>query len=213
MMVDGYRVAGTTDDVTTCDQCGREDLRMTVRLVIVKGDVEDGELFVGSECATRFPAPGRSAGLAPRFLRRRLRRTGSVSLGGNRRGRCLTISCRTGRTRSSSGRPSCTSPLTSGGRSSTWRAAVIFSPTSGGVWRSCKPRRRSERTPGGVILRGFSCVSDLCGATQPCYGWYQQQQNSGYGRYPNEPLHPGYGHGPLRRDRQDVRDHGGPGDG
>lgn len=59
MMVDGYRVAGTTDDVTTCDQCGREDLRMTVRLVIVKGDVEDGELFVGSECATRFPAPGR----------------------------------------------------------------------------------------------------------------------------------------------------------
>jgi len=46
-----YRVTGTTDEITTCDVCGREELRGTVRLVI--GD-EEGEIFAGTSCAAKL---------------------------------------------------------------------------------------------------------------------------------------------------------------
>lgn len=41
-----YRAAGTTDEITTCDHCGRVDLMGTVRMVA--GEVE---VFMGSSCA------------------------------------------------------------------------------------------------------------------------------------------------------------------
>ena len=51
---------GTTDEVTVCDQCGREDLRGTVRLVAVDAHgTEHGEMFAGSDCASKLA--GRSA--------------------------------------------------------------------------------------------------------------------------------------------------------
>ena len=55
----GYRVMGTTDAVTTCNQCGREGLRSTVVLDAVdrEGNNTGDLLYVGSECATRFPGP------------------------------------------------------------------------------------------------------------------------------------------------------------
>jgi hypothetical protein len=44
-----YRVLGTTDDVTACDICGREDLKSTV---VLSG--ADGELYAGSDCASKL---------------------------------------------------------------------------------------------------------------------------------------------------------------
>ena len=44
-----YRVIGTTDDVTVCGACGREDLQRTVVL-----STGAGELYAGSDCAARL---------------------------------------------------------------------------------------------------------------------------------------------------------------
>jgi hypothetical protein len=67
-MTTTYRTAGTTDDVTTCDICGREELRGTVRLEIVDslGRVE-GEIFAGTSCASTIA--GRSAAIVAREAR------------------------------------------------------------------------------------------------------------------------------------------------
>jgi hypothetical protein len=47
-----YRAMGFTDDVTTCDFCGREELKGTVRLVAVDPDGEEsGETFGGADDA------------------------------------------------------------------------------------------------------------------------------------------------------------------
>jgi hypothetical protein len=49
-----FRVAGTTDDVTTCDQCGKDDLRHTVVMVHLDADGnDDGVSYMGSDCAAR----------------------------------------------------------------------------------------------------------------------------------------------------------------
>lgn len=49
-----FRVLGTTDDVTTCDQCGRDDLKGTVVLAALDGEGnDDGETYMGSDCAAR----------------------------------------------------------------------------------------------------------------------------------------------------------------
>jgi hypothetical protein len=55
-----FIVLGTTDEVTTCDHCGRTDLRGTIRLGAVDpatGEV-DGEVFYGAVCGAR--AAGRT---------------------------------------------------------------------------------------------------------------------------------------------------------
>ena len=53
-------VLGTTDEVTTCDHCGRTGLSYTIRLGVRNletGDIE-GELFYGSSCGAQ--AAGRT---------------------------------------------------------------------------------------------------------------------------------------------------------
>jgi hypothetical protein len=46
---------GTTDDVTTCEHCGKEDLKGTVRMVALDADGgEDGEQYMGVVCAARM---------------------------------------------------------------------------------------------------------------------------------------------------------------
>lgn len=55
MDVTRYRAAGTTDDITTCEHCGKDDLKSTVRMVVVDPDGNnEGELFAGSDCAARL---------------------------------------------------------------------------------------------------------------------------------------------------------------
>ena len=47
-----YRVRGTTDDMTTCEQCGRDELKGTVILECLDAEGNTGELiYVGSGCA------------------------------------------------------------------------------------------------------------------------------------------------------------------
>lgn len=50
-----WRAMGSTDEITTCDHCGRDDLKGTVRMVLVTeiGE-EDGEQFMGTVCAARM---------------------------------------------------------------------------------------------------------------------------------------------------------------
>jgi hypothetical protein len=49
-----FRVAGTTDDVTTCELCGRDDLKSTVIMVELDADGNDTEpVYYGSDCAAR----------------------------------------------------------------------------------------------------------------------------------------------------------------
>jgi len=49
-----YRVLGTTDDVTTCDVCSKEDLKSTVVLAELDADGnENGILYAGSDCAAK----------------------------------------------------------------------------------------------------------------------------------------------------------------
>jgi hypothetical protein len=43
----GYEVKGTTDDVTTCERCGREDLKSTV----VLQDADGATAYLGTDCA------------------------------------------------------------------------------------------------------------------------------------------------------------------
>lgn len=53
--VKAYRVLGTTDDVTTCELCGRVELKSTVALQPLDPDGgADGEpVYFGSDCAAR----------------------------------------------------------------------------------------------------------------------------------------------------------------
>src|SRR4051812_26213550 len=49
-----YRVHGTTDDVATCDLCGREDLKSTV--IMIELDEAGNELdavYMGTDCAAK----------------------------------------------------------------------------------------------------------------------------------------------------------------
>lgn len=49
-----YRLIGTTDEVTTCGLCGREDLKGTVMLAPLDPDGNDeGVDYLGSDCAAR----------------------------------------------------------------------------------------------------------------------------------------------------------------
>jgi hypothetical protein len=49
-----YRVKGTTDDVTTCDQCGLEDLKSTVVMAALDPEGnEDGFTYMGRDCAAK----------------------------------------------------------------------------------------------------------------------------------------------------------------
>jgi hypothetical protein len=49
-----FRVLGTTDDVTTCEHCGRVELKGTIRLGVLDadGNVEDVTYF-GAVCGAR----------------------------------------------------------------------------------------------------------------------------------------------------------------
>lgn len=50
-----FRVLGTTDDVTTCEQCGRADLKSTVVLAALDPEgSEDGVIYAGSDCAAKM---------------------------------------------------------------------------------------------------------------------------------------------------------------
>ena len=49
-----FRVQGITDDVTTCECCGRAGLKRTVRLVELDADGNDVEaVYYGTDCAAR----------------------------------------------------------------------------------------------------------------------------------------------------------------
>lgn len=57
-----YRVRGTTDDVTTCQQCGKPELKGTVILDILDADGNTEEvIYVGSTCAAKMTG-GRATG-------------------------------------------------------------------------------------------------------------------------------------------------------
>lgn len=50
-----YRVLGSTDDITECDQCGKVDLKGTVILGIMDDDGNiEGEIYAGSTCAAKM---------------------------------------------------------------------------------------------------------------------------------------------------------------
>lgn len=50
-----WTAAGSTDDVTTCDHCGRVDLKTTVRMVATGPDGDDdGEQYMGVVCAVKM---------------------------------------------------------------------------------------------------------------------------------------------------------------
>jgi hypothetical protein len=49
-----YRVKGSTGDVTTCQQCGRDELRGTVVLAILDAAGNEADVtYMGSSCAAR----------------------------------------------------------------------------------------------------------------------------------------------------------------
>lgn len=50
----GFRYYGMTDDTTTCDQCGRTELKRTIILMTLDADGnDDGLVYFGSSCAAR----------------------------------------------------------------------------------------------------------------------------------------------------------------
>lgn len=50
----GYRALGTSNDVTKCELCGKEDLRGTLVLAILDADGNQEEvLYAGSTCGAR----------------------------------------------------------------------------------------------------------------------------------------------------------------
>lgn len=54
-----YRILGTTDEVTTCDLCGRINLKGTIVLAELDADGNpDGTVYAGSDCGAR--AAGRT---------------------------------------------------------------------------------------------------------------------------------------------------------
>jgi hypothetical protein len=50
-----YRILGTTDEVTTCEHCGRDDLRGTVVLAALddEGDDTGERIYFGSTCGAK----------------------------------------------------------------------------------------------------------------------------------------------------------------
>jgi hypothetical protein len=49
-----YRVLGTTDDVTTCEICGKDDLKSTTMVATLDPDGnEAGMTYAGSDCAAK----------------------------------------------------------------------------------------------------------------------------------------------------------------
>ena len=64
-----FAVLGTTDDITTCELCGRSDLRSTVVLDVLDAEgMKTGDLvYYGSDCA------GRAAGWTTREVNQRIR--------------------------------------------------------------------------------------------------------------------------------------------
>lgn len=54
-----YRIAGITDDVQECELCGKTDLKRTVRFDVCDPDGGAiGEMYAGTDCATRVPLNG-----------------------------------------------------------------------------------------------------------------------------------------------------------
>lgn len=49
-----YQAQGITDEITTCEHCGKAGLKSTVRLLILDSDGEDGEIYAGVTCAARL---------------------------------------------------------------------------------------------------------------------------------------------------------------
>ena len=79
----GYRAVGTSDDVTTCELCGREGLASTVVIEFTDENGEgEGEAFLGSDCAARKLAGRADRKLAVRITREAkgadLKRAGAV---------------------------------------------------------------------------------------------------------------------------------------
>jgi ribosome-binding protein aMBF1 (putative translation factor) len=49
-----FRVGGTTDQITTCELCGKEELRGTVQMIELDADGNDfADLYYGSSCAAK----------------------------------------------------------------------------------------------------------------------------------------------------------------
>lgn len=49
-----YRVLGTTDEVTTCEICGREELKGTIVLGVLDADGNvEAEMYAGSSCGAK----------------------------------------------------------------------------------------------------------------------------------------------------------------
>lgn len=52
-----YRVKGTTDDITTCDCCGRTNLKKTVILAMLDADGnQEDQTYYGTACAAKATA-------------------------------------------------------------------------------------------------------------------------------------------------------------
>lgn len=52
-----YRIKGTSNDVTNCDCCGRDQLRRTVALAVLDADRNETEtVYYGTSCAARAMA-------------------------------------------------------------------------------------------------------------------------------------------------------------
>jgi len=65
----GYRAIGTTDDVTTCELCGKSGLASTVIIEFTDENGEgDGEAYLGSDCAARKIAGRTDRKLAGKIL-------------------------------------------------------------------------------------------------------------------------------------------------
>src|SRR5690606_25085631 len=53
-MTTNYRVKGTTEDVTRCELCGKEDLRKTVVLAVLDADGNEEQVaYYGTDCAAK----------------------------------------------------------------------------------------------------------------------------------------------------------------
>lgn len=69
-----YRVRGTTDDVTACGWCGREDLKSTVIMEVLDADGSTGDvIYAGSDCAATL------AGRTQKAIRSESRRAGEAA--------------------------------------------------------------------------------------------------------------------------------------
>ena len=55
-----YKIHGTTDDITTCDCCGRTSLKQTVALEVTEGHDAGDVRFFGTHCAARAMGRPRS---------------------------------------------------------------------------------------------------------------------------------------------------------